>query len=569
MRGFLERKCAWVRLLGSDSWRYAKSVGEDRPAERVGEDVVEIEIKLADDADAVTGCVRHRDPGLEGELPFVGYIDGAGLEISCLGHPGDGAVVNRGLESELSDGDQVLEEVVVDRSDVRVEVRQAVLEGEPPVERGHIWVAVCVVLPRRGRAEFAGYGERAQIFEGGRQRSEAQTKIHQWRVSVLPTGAGQDSRAGSGPGYVEADLEHELSVWDAQRLPLQLGGERVPAVAARVLPCRSGADHHAEARGDRLRPAEARVPLVGAVGVEGNITDGRQRELVLNAWIVDSERGGENAVAADGMRVGRREPQRCGRARKGAHGRAEFRGWHRGFSSLKECERAPEGARGGLPSDCEGRGPGRIWLGGIGRKNVPDGRRADRVRLAIDSAGQDRQVWRDKGHGLGGEAAQRTLIAAMAGRRVPGWNFVVVDLDAELGGVAEKRLEFGGDRRVIGAGESGRGDRRRRRGGEKLNDERERDKEGRERRPERRRAALSAPVPKRKFSAAEAHQNIPPMPYSVAERTRERNSAPFLSRARPPSAKGALITVCSKHICVLSETNRYLNVLQCEFLSLL
>jgi hypothetical protein len=157
----------------------------------------------------------------------------------------------------------------------------------------------------------------------------------------------------------------------------------------------------------------------------------------------------------------------------------------------------------------------------------------------------------------------------MAGRRVPGWGFVVVDLDAELGGVAEKRLEFGGDRRVIGAGESGRGHRRRRRGGEKLNDERERDKEGRERRPERGRAALSAPVPKRKFSAAEAHQNIPPMPYSVAERTRERNSAPFLSRARPPSAKGALITVCSKHICVLSEMRRYLNVLQCEFLSLL
>ena len=49
---------------------------------------------------------------------------------------------------------------------------------------------------------------------------------------------------------------------------------------------------------------------------------------------------------------------------------------------------------------------------------------------------------------------------------MPGWGFVVVDLDAELGGVAEKRLEFGGDRRVIGTGESGRGHRRRRRGRE-------------------------------------------------------------------------------------------------------
>jgi hypothetical protein len=189
------------------------------------------------------------------------------------------------------------------------------------------------------------------------------------------------------------------------------------------------------------------------------------------------------------------------------------------------------------------------------------------VRLAIDSAGQDRQVWRDKGDGLGGEAAEWALIAAMAGRRVPGWNFVVVDLDAELGGIAKERLKLGGDRRIISAGESRRSKGRRRCGGEKLNDEREHDKEGRERRPERGRAALSAPVPKRKFSAAEAHQNIPPMPYSVAERTRERNSAPFLSRARPPSARGALITLCSKHICVLSETHRYPNVLQRNFLS--
>src|SRR5271154_886011 len=35
----------------SDAWRYAKPMGEDRSAERVGEDVVEIEINLADHAD--------------------------------------------------------------------------------------------------------------------------------------------------------------------------------------------------------------------------------------------------------------------------------------------------------------------------------------------------------------------------------------------------------------------------------------------------------------------------------------------------------------------------------------
>ena len=38
-----------VGLLGSDSWRYAKSIEEDRLVDSVG-DVVEIEIKGADRA---------------------------------------------------------------------------------------------------------------------------------------------------------------------------------------------------------------------------------------------------------------------------------------------------------------------------------------------------------------------------------------------------------------------------------------------------------------------------------------------------------------------------------------
>ena len=151
-------------------------------------------------------------------------------------------------------------------------------------------------------------------------------------------------------------------------------------------------------------------------------------------------------------------------------------------------------------------------------------RRADRVRVAVESLGRGRQVRRDKRHGLSGEAAERTLIATMAGRRVLGRSFVVVDLDAELGRVAKERLKLGGDRRVIGAGESGRGKRRRRRGGEKLNDQRKRDEKCGQRGPERRQATLCAPRPKRKCLTPEARQHIPPMPYSVAERTREHNS---------------------------------------------
>ena len=100
----------------------------------------------------------------------------------------------------------------------------------------------------------------------------------------------------------------------------------------------------------------------------------------------------------------------------------------------------------------------------------------------------------------------------MAGRRVLGRTFVVVDLDAELGGVAKERLELGGDRRVVCAGESGRGHRGRRRSGKKLNDERKRDEHCGPGRAPPVRAPSPAPRPKQKFPAAEAHQNIPPMP---------------------------------------------------------
>ena len=94
------------------------------------------------------------------------------------------------------------------------------------------------------------------------------------------------------------------------------------------------------------------------------------------------------------------------------------------------------------------------------------------MRFAFKPTGQFRQVRRDKRQSLSGKAAERTLIAAMASRIVLDGRFVVADLDAELGGVAEEGLELGGDGRVICASESGRGKSRRRGGGEKLNDER-------------------------------------------------------------------------------------------------
>jgi hypothetical protein len=108
------------------------------------------------------------------------------------------------------------------------------------------------------------------------------------------------------------------------------------------------------------------------------------------------------------------------------------------------------------------------------RANVFARRRANRLRIAFDSTGQGRQVWRYKRDGLSGKPAERTLIAAMAEWIVLDGGSVVADLDAELRGVAKERLKLGRDRRVIGASESGRGKSRRRRRGEQLNDERQR-----------------------------------------------------------------------------------------------
>jgi hypothetical protein len=68
----------------------------------------------------------------------------------------------------------------------------------------------------------------------------------------------------------------------------------------------------------------------------------------------------------------------------------------------------------------------------------------------------------------------------MAERVMLDRGLVVVDLDAELGGVAKKGLELGGDRRIIGASEGGRGKSRRGSNGEQLNDKRKRNDKSRQ-----------------------------------------------------------------------------------------
>jgi hypothetical protein len=130
------------------------------------------------------------------------------------------------------------------------------------------------------------------------------------------------------------------------------------------------------------------------------------------------------------------------------------------------------------------------------------------MRFAFEPTGQSRQVRRDKRHGLSGEAAKRTLTAAMAEGVMLNRRLVVVDLDAELGSVAKKGLELGGDRRIIGASEGWRGESRPGCDGEQLSYERKSNGKRRQLRPERRQAALCPSLPKREYLASQAHQSI-------------------------------------------------------------
>ena len=103
------------------------------------------------------------------------------------------------------------------------------------------------------------------------------------------------------------------------------------------------------------------------------------------------------------------------------------------------------------------------------------------MRVGKEPLGQSGQVRRHKGHRLGSTAAEEALIATVAGRMLRR-RALVVDMNAKLGRLAEKRPQFGCDRRVVGAGEGGRRHGGRRCCGEKLNDKRERDEESGERR---------------------------------------------------------------------------------------
>ena len=114
--------------------------------------------------------------------------------------------------------------------------------------------------------------------------------------------------------------------------------------------------------------------------------------------------------------------------------------------SLMECGRALLNGRGGeRSSDCEGRRAGAVRLDGPAGNAPRSGAAPMRAAVGVEPLRQGGSVGRDERHGLRGEPAERTLIAAMARARAwparPGRRY------ARRGRrVAENRLEVGGDR---------------------------------------------------------------------------------------------------------------------------
>jgi hypothetical protein len=181
-----------------------------------------------------------------------------------------------------------------------------------------------------------------------------------------------------------------------------------------------------------------------------------------------------------------------------------------------------------LSSDVEGRGSGAVRSRGAGGNGDRTGPGADRVRIALDALRQRRRVGREESHGPHKRAAERALVAAMAGGPVLSGRGGIVDVRAKRSRVTEDGLQLGGDRGVVGASVRPRGGGRRGGSGEKLDEKREREDKSGQRGTKLRRARLcptDAPFP---FGAAAVHVDSP----FRSERERRLDGSPSMGGAQ-------------------------------------
>ena len=182
-------------------------------------------------------------------------------------------------------------------------------------------------------------------------------------------------------------------------------------------------------------------------------------------------------------------------------------------SSLKKCDaRAGRRARRTIVRR-RGAAPGR---GCAGRGRRKRRRNQAQRRLcgapAFSRPRQARGVGRNERRSLGGNPAQRTLVVAMIARRLRRGRALVIDMGAEAGGVAEYRLEIGGDRRRVGARRSRPGQRLLVGHGDQLDDKRKRDEEGGQGRPEATQGPAARVASQALISGARGPPEHPPTP---------------------------------------------------------
>src|SRR5438270_3533615 len=179
---------------------------EDRPAERMRENVVDVKMQLGDEADAVSALIIHRKDRLGGELHMLPGPDEAGIDRA-----GRAAAAGpcRRREREFDDRRQLRNKrAEAQVAHIVLEIEQAVLDRAAPFDR------LGLVSPtREGISKRAGNGERPQKFHAVGEIAEAFAQLDRRRESRASLGDRLAAGAANLP--IQPRGEDELVLWVA------------------------------------------------------------------------------------------------------------------------------------------------------------------------------------------------------------------------------------------------------------------------------------------------------------------------------------------------------------------
>src|SRR5450631_294849 len=224
--------------------RGRRCVAEDRFAEAVRKQVVEVEVQLSENAHAGAAGTIDGDDRFEADLEIFADPDDARIDKS--GGPDSGAVIvgDRRLELKLDDRNQMVEktgQVKVDH--VRPEVRHAVLKRPTVGEKLRVQLLRRVPAiridrrsPRLARycvADLAGQRERSRRTRVVRQAAKPLSDKERWREYAERLGADRPA-AGMTEFDVERARHHQFPRRLGQELVLEAGLEILESVDVRT-----------------------------------------------------------------------------------------------------------------------------------------------------------------------------------------------------------------------------------------------------------------------------------------------------------------------------------------------